>query len=178
MGQASHGDRTTPTLHLIEGPVGAGKSTYAGKLARRIGGVHVALDEWFVRLFSPDRPTTDVMAWYATRKQRLNDHIWRHALSLLDAGVTPILELGLVQRQMRQDFYRRAQDAGVDVQVHLLEASRAIRQERVAQRNADKGPTFSMVVPDAVFELASDMWEYPQDDELAAHRFVRINTGC
>ncbi len=167
-----------PTLHLIEGPVGAGKSTYAGELARRIGGVHVALDEWFVRLFSPDRPATDVMAWYVARKQRLNEHIWQHALALLAAGVTPILELGLVRRQMREDFYRRAQDAGVDVQVHLLEASRALRRSRVAQRNADQGPTFSMVVPDTVFEWASDAWEDPDEQERAAHRMVCVSTGC
>ena len=44
-----------PTVHLIEGPVGAGKSTYASALARRTNGVHIALDEWFAALFSPDR---------------------------------------------------------------------------------------------------------------------------
>ena len=177
VGQAPQPDRTVPTVHLIEGPVGAGKSTYAGELAARTGGVHVALDAWFVRLFSPDRPATDVMAWYLARKQRLNDHIWHHALALRAAGVTPILELGLVQRQMRLDLYRRAQDAGVDLQVHLLEASRALRRARVAQRNADQGPTFAMAVPDAIFELASDAWEEPDEQERAAHRMIRVSTG-
>jgi predicted kinase len=164
-------------MYLVEGPVGAGKSTHATDLARRTGGVHIALDEWFVRLFSPDRPATDIMAWYVARKQRLGDHIWQHVLALLAAGVTPILELGLVQRQMRLDFYRRARAAAVEVQVHLLDAPRAVRRERVAQRNADKGPTFSMVVPDAMFEMASDLWEDPDDAELASERIDRMVGG-
>jgi predicted kinase len=95
-----------PKIHLVEGPVGAGKSTYCTALAKRTGGVHIALDEWFVRLFSPDRPSTDVVLWYMQRKERLLDHIWTHALALLAAEVTPILELGLVQRQSRTDFNR------------------------------------------------------------------------
>ena len=88
-----------PKLHLIEGPVGAGKSTFAGALALRIGGVHIALDEWFARLFSPDRPATDVMPWYIEHKARLVDHIWNHAQALLawsqqpaPADIAPLLE--------------------------------------------------------------------------------------
>ncbi len=48
-----------PRVHLVEGPVGAGKSTFAASLAARTGGVHIALDAWFARLFSPDRPAGD-----------------------------------------------------------------------------------------------------------------------
>jgi predicted kinase len=163
-------------IHLIEGPVGAGKSTYSMALAARIGGVHMALDEWFAKLFSPDRPAAHVVPWYVERKARLLDHIWRHTQSLLVAGATPILELGLVQRQSREDFYRRARDAGVELQIHVLDASRELRRERVARRNVEKGPTFSMVVPDAIFEIASDMWQAPDDIEIAEHRIELIST--
>ena len=85
-------------VHLIEGPVGAGKSTYAAALATRVGGIHIAMDDWFAKLFSPDRPSADVMTWYAVRKERLAQHIWAHAQVLLKSGATPILELGLVQQ--------------------------------------------------------------------------------
>ena len=67
------------TMQPIEGPVGAGKSTFARSLVQRAGGVHIALDAWFVRLFSPDRPALDVMPWYVQRKQRLVELIWNHA---------------------------------------------------------------------------------------------------
>lgn len=165
-----------PKIHLVEGPVGAGKSTYCKVLAERTGGVHIALDEWFVRLFSPDRPDSDVAVWYVQRKTRLLDHIWKHTLALLAAGATPVLELGLLQRQSRTGFYRRVRDAGFEVQVYVLQASRELRRTRVARRNEEKGPTFSMVVPEAFFEMASDMWEDPDDIEVKENRIERVST--
>jgi predicted kinase len=165
-----------PQIHLVEGPVGAGKSHYGMALAGRIGGVHIALDEWFAKLFGPDRPNSDVMAWYVQRKERLIKHIWCHAQALLAAGTSPVLELGLVQRQRREALYQRARDAGIELKVYLLEASRDVRRERVARRNEDKGPTFSMVVPESVFEIASDMWQCPDEVEISELRIECIST--
>jgi predicted kinase len=165
-----------PKIHLIEGPVGAGKSTFALSLSARVGGVHIALDAWFARLFSPDRPSTELMPWYIERKARLLDHIWNHAQALLACGIPPVLELGLVQRRSREDFYVRARDAGVDLALYLLVASREVRRERVMRRNVEKGPTFSMIVPPPFFEMASDVWEEPDELEIAEHRIERIST--
>ena len=163
-------------IYLIEGPVGAGKSTFAASLATRVGGTHIALDEWFARLFSPDRPNTDLMPWYIERKARLLDHIWTHAQALVACGIAPILELGLVHRQSREAFYERAREAGVDLSVYLLLASRDLRRDRVMRRNVEKGPTFSMVVPAPFFEMASDTWEEPDEEEIAENRIERIST--
>lgn len=163
-------------IHLIEGPVGAGKSTFAAQLATRVGGVHIALDEWFARLFSPDRPDAERLAWYIERKARLLDHIWRHARTLLACGVSPVLELGLVQRQDRADFYGRARDERIELAVYLVDAARAVRRERVMRRNVEQGATFSMVVPAPFFELASDMWEEPDEFEIAEHAIARMRT--
>lgn len=164
-------------IFLIEGPVGAGKSTFAASLATRVDrGVHIALDEWFTKLFSPDRPGTDIMPWYIERKARLLDHIWKHAQSLLACGAAPILELGLVQRHSREDIYKRAREAGVDLTVYLLQASRDVRRARVLRRNVEKGPTFSMLVPAPFFEIASDVWEQPDEVEMAENRIEIVST--
>ncbi|MEQ1596032.1 MAG: ATP-binding protein [Casimicrobium sp.] len=166
----------TPQIHLVEGPVGAGKSTYCMSLATRRSGVHIALDEWFARLFSPDRPTSDVVPWYLHRKERLLNHIWSHAQSLVASGASPILELGLVQRQSREEFYQRARDAGIELKVYVLEASREVRRKRVQRRNVEKGVTFSMVVPERIFEIASDMWQSPDEVEMSENRIELIST--
>jgi predicted kinase len=129
-----------------------------------------------VRLFSPDRPSTDLLPWYIERKARLLDHIWRHAQALHACGVPPVLELGLVERRSREAFYERAQDAGVELAVSWLTASRDVRRERVMRRNVEQGPTFSMVVPPSFFELASDAWEEPDEVEVAEHGIERIST--
>jgi predicted kinase len=134
-------------------------------MALRIGGIHVPLDEWFARLFSPDRPATDFLPWYVERRKRLHELIWSHARDIVASGKDAILEIGLIQRQSRIAFCRRVVDEGLDLAVHVLDAPREVRRFRVQRRNAERGPTFSMVVPDPVFEMASDMWEPPDEVE-------------
>jgi predicted kinase len=155
----------TPEVHLVEGPVGAGKSTFAAALAPRLEGVHLALDAWFARLFSPDRPEGNFVPWYLERKDRLLDLIWDHSRSILGAGTDVILELGLIQRQRRMEFCQRIRDDGFGLVVYVLDAPREVRRERVRRRNIDKGPTFSIVVPDHVFDVASSLWEPPDEVE-------------
>lgn len=155
------------TVHLIEGPVGAGKSSYALKLARELGTVPLALDAWFAQLYSPDRPSGDFIPWYIERKERLMGMLWRHSQQWLASGHDVVLELGLIQRQPRQAFCRQVLDAGHALQLHVLDAPRELRRERVRRRNVEQGETFAMLVPDSIFELASDLWEAPDEDEAA-----------
>jgi predicted kinase len=119
------------------------------------------LDEWFARLFSPDRPGGNFVPWYLERKDRLLELIWDHSRRILGSGTDVILELGLIQRQPRLEFCHRLRAGGFDLLLYILDESRDIRRQRVRLRNTEKGSTFSMVVPDHVFEVASDMWEAP-----------------
>lgn len=166
-----------PKVHLIEGPVGAGKSTFSTSLALRIGGVHIALDEWFVKLFSPDRPDNNFIPWYVERKERLLELIWAHSRKILTSDADVILELGLIQRQQRIEFCQIVQACGFELTVYELNASRDVRRDRVQRRNMEKGSTFSMVVPEHVFELASDMWEAPDDVERSEYHIQYVSTA-
>lgn len=157
----------TPTVHLIEGPVGAGKSTFAASLASGLQATHIALDEWFAALFSPDRPGQDFVSWYVERKDRLLDVIWNHSRRLLNTGCDVVLELGLIQQTPRVEFCRRVQREGYGLAVYVLDAPVEVRRERVQRRNQEMGATFSMVVPDGVFELASSLWQPPDEIECS-----------
>lgn len=163
-----------PTIHLIEGPVGAGKSTYAGKLALELGAPHLNLDEWMVTLFRPDRPQDNFMAWYAERKERCIAQIWLVAEMVLQTTSTVILELGLVQRAAREDFYRRVDGTDHKLQVHWLDVPETVRHERVRKRNTEQGSTFQMEVSDEVFALANSAWESPDEQELQARNITVI----
>ena len=166
-----------PKLHLVEGPVGSGKSTFAKSLALQTNGVHIPLDEWFSRLFSPDRPEVNLMLWYAERKKRLHELIWSHARDILASGTDAILELGLIERQARIEFCQRVSGEGAELVVHVLDLPREIRRERVRRRNIEKGPTFSMVVPDPFFEIASNMWEAPDEAECSDFAVQFVSTS-
>lgn len=159
-------------IYFIEGPVGAGKSTYAKKLAANGGFTHIALDEWFVQLFSPDRPQDNFVPWYIDRKDRLIKLILNYARSVLDSNNSIALEIGLIQQARRVELLRQIQQEGISFSIHVLDAPRSTRHERVKQRNIEQGATFSMVVPDHIFEIASNMWEAPDDIEIQEFDFV------
>lgn len=169
--------RQPACVHLVVGPVGAGKSTFALQLARERSAIRLTLDEWMTQLFRPDRPATDRIPWYRERAQRCIDQIWTLARQLTACGHDVVLEIGLLQRDERERFYARIDHAGLPLTIHVLDAARHIRRDRVLQRNREQGPTFSMPVPPDIFELASDLWHPPEHDECEGRdvRFSRTD---
>ncbi|WP_437731697.1 AAA family ATPase [Sorangium sp. So ce1335] len=165
--------RGTAHIHLIVGPVGSGKSTFALRLAREQRAVRLNLDEWMATLFRPDRPDTGVLDWYIERTGRCIDQIWTLTERLLEVGTNVVLEIGLIRRDERERFYERVDAGGHGLTIHVLDAPRDVRRERVQRRNDQKGDTFSMVVPPHIFELASDMWQ-PLDEVEREGRDVKI----
>jgi len=99
------------------------------------------------------------MRWYAQRKERCLAQMWATALEIVGAGKDVVTELGLVEVASRERFYGWVDGAGCELTIYLLDAPREVRRERVMQRNRDRGPSFAMEVPEALFELASDCWE-------------------
>ena len=166
------------SILLIEGPVGAGKSTHALALARERRVPHINLDDWFVTLFSPDRPADGMLAWYGERKNRCLEQIWKVARAIVASDRDVILEIGLLTRAERAAFYQRADEAGIQVGVTVLDVPREVRRERVRRRNQERGATFRMEVPDAFFELASDRWEAPDPVEIEERHVQFVASGA
>jgi predicted kinase len=164
-------------VHLIVGPVGAGKSTFAERLALERSAIRLTLDDWMATLFRPDRPETGLPAWYRERAQRCIEQIWRITRQLTARGDEAVLEIGLLQRAERERFYERVREAGLPLAIYVLDAARDVRRARVLHRNLHQGPTFSMHVPPEIFELASDLWQAPESDECEGRdvRFLRTD---
>ncbi|MFP2907785.1 AAA family ATPase [Pyxidicoccus sp. 3LFB2] len=160
-------------IHLVVGPVAAGKSTFALQLCKEHRAVRMNLDEWMAGLFSPDRPPGGSLEWYIERTGRCIEQIWKQTARTLEAGSDVVLEIGLILRHDRERFFRRVDAAGYDLRVYVLDAPREVRRRRLEQRNRERGETFSMEVPLAFFEFASDRWE-PLDDVECSGRDVRF----
>ena len=163
-------------MYLIEGPVGAGKSTYAMGLADQRRALHLNLDEWMVVLFRPDRPEIDFMGWYSERKQRCIDQIWATARKCHQVQVPVVLELGLVTQADRLAFYEQADESDVELQIHVLDAPREVRRLRVQERNLEQGATFQMEVSDEIFTVADSAWQAPDETEQQQRVMIMIDT--
>ena len=161
-------------VHLVLGPVGAVKSTFALALSRETRAVRLTLDEWMARLFRADRPDHGVMPWYAERAERCIEQILATSSALVASGTNVILEIGLLDLRARARFFERARAAGFQLTIHAMDAPRDVRRDRVEARNRERGATFSVVVPLDIFELASDLWEPLAPDECEGRdvRFV------
>lgn len=158
------------TLHLVIGPVGAGKSTWARGFAAEQGAVLLVLDDFMALLFGADeRPASGRLEWYLARRDRCLELIWRLVQQLSKVKTPVVLELGLLQRQEREAWYARVDAAGLTQKVWVLDAPREVRWERVDRRNREQGETFHTVVPREFFELASDLWQPPDDVERELH---------
>ncbi|MDZ7684175.1 MAG: AAA family ATPase [Gammaproteobacteria bacterium] len=131
------------TVHLIEGPIGAGKSTYATAFSARLGAPSICLDRWFAMLFRPDRPPAADVDWYLERKARCVEQIWQTAVEVLQTGSAVVLELGLVRREDRQAFDDRVDGSGFQLSIHVVDAPVDVRRERVRRRNIERGETWS-----------------------------------
>lgn len=161
-------------LHLVIGPVGAGKSTFARRLADDERAVHLDLDAWMAALFAADRPQTDTMPWYLERTERCIAQIWSTTRQLVAVGTNVVLEIGMIRRADRHRLYGWIDADALDVKVWVVDAPREVRRARVEQRNRERGATFKMVVPPEIFELASDLWEPPDDDERDTRAVVFV----
>lgn len=154
------------TLNLVSGPIGAGKTTYAHALARREGAVAFVLDEWGVRLFGPDVDGPLDFGWMLERLARCNGLIWSTATAVLGAGASVVLDLGLMRREQRERIRKMAEEAGLSVQWHFVDAPQAVRRARVAGRNETRGETFAREVSPEMFEMIEAMYEAPTPEEL------------
>ena len=154
------------TLHVIVGPCGAGKTTYAHAFARREGAVPFVLDEWGARLFGPDVRGPIELAWMLERLARCAELIRSTAVAVLAAGASVILDLGGMRRADRERIRQMAKANGLSVQWHVVDAPREVRRARVVARNAAKGETFVMEVSPEMFEFLESVYEAPDAAEL------------
>jgi len=154
------------TLHVIFGPCGAGKTTYAHALARREGAVAFVLDEWGARLFGPDVQGPLDFSWMVARLRRCEALIWSTAADVLAAGTSVVLDIGAMRRADRARIGQIAQEKGLPLKWHFVDAPQDVRRARVAGRNTAKGETFVHEVTPQMFELLEGLYEAPAPAEL------------
>jgi predicted kinase len=164
-------------IHLICGSTGAGKTTYALQLADELGAIRFSIDEWMAALFWMDSPQPLVPAWSMERVERCFAQIWSVALQVASREVPCVLDLGFSQAGSRKRFAKLACDAGLSVQLHVVDAPTEERWRRVEVRNTEKGKTYQLgfEVTREMFDYVESLWEPPNDAEMTAYHGVRTS---
>ncbi len=138
-----------PTLYLICGLPGAGKTTLAKKLERTHNALRLSPDEWIAQILADanDRAELD----------RLRDPIealqWEVAMRTLSLGANVILEWGFWAREERDGYRQKAEALGFTVETLYLKVSLEDLWERLSKRNAN--------LPPGTFEITReriDLW--------------------
>lgn len=153
------------TIHLICGPTGAGKSTYAERLAQDLGGVRFSIDEWMQRLHNPDRPEELRFDWFYERVQRNCAQMRAVAERLAEIGVRSVFDCGLTNATERAIFADWAEETGLSCRLHFVDVAKDIRWERVQRRNAERAETFQFHVDRGMFDFIESLWQPPTDAE-------------
>jgi len=148
-----------PTLYLICGLPGAGKTTRSVRISGSAGAVHLAPDEWIVAL--------GVSLVDFQFRVRFQDIMLQHARRLLGCGVSVVIEFGSWSRDERETIREMAVREGASVELHFLDAP---LDELVRRVRARGGPDAEALASQVLLQ-ESGRFERPTPDEIA--RFDR-----
>ncbi|GGO39954.1 AAA family ATPase [Deinococcus humi] len=149
-----------PTLFLLIGLPGSGKTTLARQLEAEHSALRLTPDEWMTPLFgageSGDR------RWVL--ESRL---LWGVAARALTLGMSVILDYGCWARDERDFFRVRAAELAVQFELHVMDVPLAELWRRLEARNLNLPPdTFPVTL--AELEEWAGWYAVPGPQELAA----------
>jgi predicted kinase len=151
----------TPTLYLLCGLPGSGKTTHARELEAAGKGIALTADDWVCQLFPDDSEA----AARDERKgfvQQVQDELVER---LLAAGISVILDHGASRRVERDHYRLLAGGSGAAMELVFLDAPIETLHQRVARRNLDLPPgTFHISVSE--LDKWSSEFEVPSAEEL------------
>jgi len=127
-----------PTLYLICGLPGAGKTTLAKELETGLPALRLCPDEWIMDIYGPmaSRRTID------DARDPVENALWKLAAQSLSLGVDVILEYGFWAKVEREDYRARAESLGAKVVLRFVDAPPEELWRRIEVRNHDLPPSF------------------------------------
>jgi len=122
-----------PTLHLVCGKIGAGKSTLSQQLALKPRHVLISEDAWLAALYPGEIHS---IADYLQRAAALRNVLADHLRALLQAGVSVVLDFPFNTPASRAWAREVFSPVGAAHQLHFLDIADEVCKARLRARNA------------------------------------------
>lgn len=151
----------SPTLHILCGKAGAGKSTLAQALAREHAAILLCEDVMIARLYGEQMNTFDD---YIRCSRKLKTVVGPLTTDLLRAGCSVVLDFPANTKAGRRWFRSLFEAAGAAHVLHFVASPDAVCLERIARRNVER-PEGSYFLSEADFAHVSSFFEAPESEE-------------
>jgi predicted kinase len=150
-----------PTLFLICGLPGSGKTTLARELEVSQRALRLCPDEWITAILD-DRSNIPELDRLREPVESLQ---WQVAKRALVLGMNVILENGFWSREERMRFRSQAQKLGAHVELRYLDVPLDELWKRLSMRNSNL-PHGTFAVTEEQLDLWSGWFERPTPDEF------------
>jgi predicted kinase len=150
----------TPTLHLICGQAGAGKTTYAKHLEELESAIRFSKDEWIVALYGRDLTLED-WSQYEPRCYAIIESV---TVPLLKSGINVIWDYGFWYSEERIKALNFANNLRAHCMLHYLATETKLRRDRVLNRNSSLTHD-SVAISAEDFDKQLGWFEVPSEDE-------------
>lgn len=153
-------DYKQPTLYLIVGLPGSGKTTHAKELELGNLALRFTPDEWILSLYGNDldRPKRDAV------RDPIEALQWQVAKRALDLGCNVVLDWGFWTHKERTKYREQAEAVGARVKIVFLDVTIDELWSRISQRTESLKGTLHITRSE--LEQWSSMFEPPQKEEL------------
>ena len=146
-----------PTLFLLCGLPGSGKTTLAKQLETQRPALRLTPDEWMAKIVGDGFDQAKRAAIEAVQ--------WEIATQALRLGIDVVLDWGFWSRSERDEFRSRAKDLGAHLEIRYLDVPPDELVRRLVNRNKELPPDTFPVTPNQL-EIWSRRFEAPTPDEL------------